>query len=70
MGLLFGEEVAMALPHPGVDMEGFMQSIQRELESTPPAFSIITKRVEPLINLGKLKSHLKRQMGGGSCLIL
>ena len=71
MGLLFGEEVALALPHPGVDMEGFMQSIQLQLESTTPAFNIVTKKVEPLIHLGKLKSHLRRQMGGGGgCVIL
>ena len=71
MGLLFGEEVALALPHPGVDMAGFMQRVQLQLESTSPAFNIVTKKVESIIHLGKLKSHLKRQMGGGGgCVII
>ena len=71
VGLLFGEDVALELPHPGADMDGFMASLKSQLDATKPQFNVITKKIAPLINLGRLKSHLKRSMGGGGgCVIL
>lgn len=71
VGLLFGEDVSLDLPHPGADMDGFLSSLRLQLSSAKPQFNVITRKVEPLINLGRLKSHLKVQMGtGGGCVIL
>ena len=71
MGMLFGEDVALELPHPYADMDGFMATLKSQLASTKPQFNIITKRVDPLINLSRLKKHLKRHMQDGrACVIL
>ena len=70
IGLLLGKEVSQDLPIPGEDMEGFMNKLQTHLDETEPQYDILTWKVSPLINLYKLKSHLKWMMRDSWCVIM
>ena len=72
IGLLFGQGSMLELPHPGVDLDGFLAGVQRLLERTKPSFNIVSKKLKPLISISKLKKHLKRLLNGqkGACVIL
>ena len=70
IGLLLGKEVTQDLPHPGEDMDGFMDKLQTHLDATEPQYDILTWKVSPLIDLYRLKKHLKWMMGGSWCTIM
>ena len=70
LGLVFGEDASREIPHPGADKDGFMRVLRSKLATTEPQFNAITNKVAPLIDLGKLKSHLKKlKKGGKTCVI-
>jgi len=71
LGLLFGQGSVQELPHPGVDLDGYLAGVQRLLDTAKPSFHIISKRPKPLVSIKKLKKHLQRQLGQtGGCVIL
>ena len=63
VGVLFGEDISQELPHPGTDMDDFIGSLKSLLATTEPQFNVITKKVEPLIDVDQLRYILRRQMG-------
>ena len=71
LGLLFGEDVSREIPHPGADKDGFMRILRSQLASIKPQYNVVTKKVAPLIDVDKLKSHLKKQKKSGKkgCVI-
>ena len=70
LGLLFGEDAAREIPRPDADKDGFMRVLRSKLASTKPQFNVITKKVTPLIDVDKLKSHLKKQKKGGKTCVI
>ena len=73
IGLLFGQEAMLELPHPGVDLDGFLAGVERLLEHTKPSFNIVSKKFKPLVSVTKLKKHLKKHLKSGQkgeCVIL
>ena len=72
LGLIFGEDAVLEMPTPLIDMDGFLEGVQRLLNQTAPSFNILRKKIKPVVSLKKLEKHLKRQMNGpkGECVIL
>ena len=65
VGLLLGEDVSQALPHPETDIDGFMKSLRSQVGKEERQFNIMTNRVTRIIDMYQLELHLKKQIGGG-----
>ena len=72
IGLLLGQDAMLELPHPGVDLDGFLAGVTRLLERTKPSYNILSKKFKPLISVKKLRKHLKKHMKGqkAGCVIM